>query len=677
MDRVLVMGTPAAGGPERELATVVSVVSSEQLRATHAAGMAQQFREAVPGVVAWDLGQAGPIAQVGSVRGSSSFTANYLKTYLDGVELASPYLLFAVDPALLDRIEVIRGPQGSALYGSDAISGVAHLVSRKGNIGDAARPRLEATLAAGPVASDFASATAVAQHHVLTASGGAPLASYQLSVARSDDGAYVTGSHSRSTSLLVGARGVVGPVLVEGTARATTIDFSASVSPLLASVLGARAPPRIEAAAAGRAIDARTFGLTLVHEPSHAWKQTLVVGHDRNWGALAPQRNPATVADALLGASAEDARRTSVRYGTSLRTRVSDAVLSTLTAGVELSRLERQRSGTSEVINGDPAGATASRAVALYVDTVTNSGAFAQWKVDVHRSLVLVAGVRGERNSSFGAGYGTAWSPMAGASLVRTFGDATAKLRAAYGRGIRPPPPSARRALATREFRQLPNPGLAPESQSGFEGGVEFYRSNQFSLSMTGFDQRAEGLIQHVLPNPRTAPRVIQLQNVGRISNRGLELQGSARWAWFTADASFATVASRVEALSKSYGGDLRVGDDVPEVPRWSGAASVAATRGTFSVSAGAAYLGPWTGYDWLGYYGALVAGDPAPALRDHWMRYASTIRPRLSLAQQVGERFSWFGRVENLTNAQRDTRDNLQIVAGRTVWVGVRLATR
>ncbi|HNV74514.1 MAG TPA: TonB-dependent receptor plug domain-containing protein, partial [Gemmatimonadaceae bacterium] len=131
MDRILVMGTPASGAPERSLASAVSVLTASQIAQSGATSMEQLFRSGIPGVVAWDLGVSGPFAQIGSVRGSSSFNANYLKTYVDGVELASPYLLFAVDPYSVERIEVIRGPQGSALYGSDAISGVVQIVTRK------------------------------------------------------------------------------------------------------------------------------------------------------------------------------------------------------------------------------------------------------------------------------------------------------------------------------------------------------------------------------------------------------------------------------------------------------------------------------------------------------------------------------------------------------------------
>jgi iron complex outermembrane receptor protein len=613
---------------------------------------------------------SGPIAQIGSVRGSTSFSANYLKTYLDGVELASPFMLFAIDPDIVDRIEVIRGPQGSALYGSDAISGVAHIVTHKGAIGGGWQPRVEGNASGGVVQTSFAAHSPTTHREFVGARGGGTLASYYAGVSLTESGSYVATASANQASATLAGRAIAGSVLLEGTARTLQATFTAPVSPVLARSLGTRAAPVIAREREGQLIREHTLGVTVIHEPSQRWRQTLVAGYDRNVGALAPQRNPASVADALLGASEEDAQRASLRYSTSLRGHVSDAVGSALTAGVELSWLERARSGPADLI-GVPSTST-SRSVALYVDTVRNAGAFAQWKVDIADALFLVAGARGERNSSFGSGYGTAWAPMAGVSYVRQFEDVTVKLRSAYGRGMRPPPPSARKALATKDYRQVANPTLAPETQSGVEGGLEIYAANRFSVSLTGFDQRAEGLIQHVVPDPRLAPRSVQQQNVGEISNRGIELQAAGRAGPFRADAMLSTVASRVEALSRYYTGDLRRGDRVPEVPSFSGAASIAAAGHGVRLELGAIFLGTWTGYDWLSYYAALAQGTETP-LRDYRTEYPGTVRPNIVLSHDVTARFGWFARVDNLTNRQRDGRDNLQVLAGRTTRIGVR----
>ena len=52
------------------------------------------------------------------------------KVYLDGVQLANPLLLTRFQPNAIDRIEVIRGPQGAALYGADAVGGVVNFIMR-------------------------------------------------------------------------------------------------------------------------------------------------------------------------------------------------------------------------------------------------------------------------------------------------------------------------------------------------------------------------------------------------------------------------------------------------------------------------------------------------------------------------------------------------------------------
>ncbi len=63
-------------------------------------------------------------------RGASAGSRAIPAVYIDGIEVANPLLLTRFNPGSIDRIEVIRGPQGSALYGTDAISGVVNIVTR-------------------------------------------------------------------------------------------------------------------------------------------------------------------------------------------------------------------------------------------------------------------------------------------------------------------------------------------------------------------------------------------------------------------------------------------------------------------------------------------------------------------------------------------------------------------
>src|SRR4030095_17127898 len=66
----------------------------------------------------------------GSIRGASSFGLSSPKLYIDGIEVANPLIVQHFDPSTSERVEVIRGPQGSALYGADANSGVVNIITR-------------------------------------------------------------------------------------------------------------------------------------------------------------------------------------------------------------------------------------------------------------------------------------------------------------------------------------------------------------------------------------------------------------------------------------------------------------------------------------------------------------------------------------------------------------------
>ncbi len=668
MDRILVMGSPATGASERSLASAVSVITSSQIAQLGVTNMEQLFRNAIPGIVAWDLGVSGPFGQISSVRGSSSFTSNYLKTYVDGVELASPYLLFAIDPYSVERIEIIRGPQGSALYGSDAISGVVQVITRKGTPSANWKPQADVTLSAGRMESHFTNGANAMQRHSAMLFTGGGTTSLGVGGTFESVGAVVPGSESGYRGTYGGFRTMLGPVRIDASTRYADIRFTSAANPLLRNtdLTSASYQPVVEP----QRIENETYGITADWQPNERWRQTLVLGLDRHAGSIPPQREPAAVADALLGATQENVSKTSVRYSLTGRILAVPGAKLTATAGAERANLTRERLGAASSVIGVGSGLTA-----LYSDEVQNTGIFGQLKLDVANALFVTAGLRGERNSSFGENYGTAYAPMFGMAWTRDLGGgATLKLRTAYGKGIRPPPPIARRAIQTAGYRQLANPDLKPEVQGGTEGGVELYAGDRATISLTAYTQNADGLVQQVLPPGRDI-RTIQYQNVGRIQNRGFELEGNARAGALRGDWSFAWTDSRVRALSSTYTGELEIGDRVPEVPRTSGMASLTFEAWRVRASLGASYIGPWTGYDWLDFYSADVGvSSPKASLRGYWRTYPSLTKPFVGMSYLLRRGAEWYVRVDNLTNLQRYERDDLLITQGRTARLGLRL---
>lgn len=666
MDRVLVTGTPVAGASGRGLAHAVTVLASEDIERLGPTSMQDLFRTSIPGIVAWNLGVSGPLAQLGSVRGSSSFTSTSLKTYVDGVELASPYLLFAIDPASVERIEVIRGPQGSALYGSDAISGVVQVVTRKGRTGGG-MPQFEGSLSGGIQESRFLDGSSMTQKHSGRLSLGQPLSSLGLGGSLHQAQGVIPDGASAYRSTFAGGRRFFGPLRIDGFGRYADVRFTAASNPLLRpAALSASLRPLLT----DQRIEHETYGATLDHQLHERWRQSLVIGIDRNAGAIPPQREPATVADALLGATQERVSRTSLRYSTSLHAG-NDISNATFTLGIERNALERERFGFTQSVSGIGSGQTA-----LYFDRVINHGAFGQIKFVPAPAWHLTAGLRGERNSSFGPNVGTAWSPMLGIAHTREIGRVSAlKFRAAYGKGIRPPPPSARRRITTVRFRQIENNELRPEEQRGIEYGAELYVADRLSLSATAYRQDADQLIQQVVAPPILEVKSVQYQNVGRIANTGLELEGTARLGSLRGSGTIAWTDSKVRRLSRTYKGDLRVGDQVPEVPSSSGQAWLSYDISAVRLTSGATFIGSWTGYDWLAYYSSAAGVSPLRAeFRNYWIHYPALIKPFAMFEGRIAREAALFLRIDNLSNKQLNERDNLQITPGRSTTVGLRI---
>jgi vitamin B12 transporter len=111
----------------------VTVISRQQIEAQRAASVTELLRQ-VPGL---HIDQAGARGSVSSVymRGGDP---NYTVVLIDGVKVNDPtnsrggsFDFSTLNTDDIERIEIVRGPL-SAVYGSDAISGVINIITRRG-----------------------------------------------------------------------------------------------------------------------------------------------------------------------------------------------------------------------------------------------------------------------------------------------------------------------------------------------------------------------------------------------------------------------------------------------------------------------------------------------------------------------------------------------------------------
>ena len=117
--------------PLSDLVADVSIIDSETIQRSGAVGVADILAR-VPGIQITRNGGPGSNASVYVRGGETRFTA----VYIDGVRVDSQSTGGAtweqIPLSQIDRIEVLRGP-AAAVYGSDAVSGVIQLFTKKGD----------------------------------------------------------------------------------------------------------------------------------------------------------------------------------------------------------------------------------------------------------------------------------------------------------------------------------------------------------------------------------------------------------------------------------------------------------------------------------------------------------------------------------------------------------------
>ena len=110
-----------------------TIITSEQIEKSQARHVSDLLRR-VPGFAVSRSGSVGSLTQI-RVRGSE---ANHVLVLIDGIEVATTvtgeFDFGGLQTAGIERIEILRGPQ-SALYGSNAMSGVISIYTKKGQRG--------------------------------------------------------------------------------------------------------------------------------------------------------------------------------------------------------------------------------------------------------------------------------------------------------------------------------------------------------------------------------------------------------------------------------------------------------------------------------------------------------------------------------------------------------------
>ena len=611
----------------------VGVIDASQLRqhATTEAAMAT-----VAGVWTWQS-PIGFTSQYGT-RGATSFGASSPKVYIDGIEVANPLLATQLLPENIERIEVIRGPQGGALYGSDAVNGVTNIITRHRTVDDGA-PRLHIRSGLAVSTSAFVEQAGVGQDHLVSLHLGSRANSGALNMGISHVGEFIPGSYSRNVQLDGNMRLIQERTLITGTAR---FSSKSAANPRgftsAESVLGEEL-----------SMKQYTVGAKLVFRQNERFTHSAVLGVDGYLlnGFDVAMDGPRTVEDSVLNAAGNGALRTTLRVSSAARIGDEAATSALITVAAEHSNLQQ------------------------YSESRASDGLTAQLDASFLEGASVSGGMRVQRDVVNGI-TATSALPMLASSYVIGDGALNLRVRSAYGRAIRWPTTPAGAEFGYGRGR-VARPIISPEEQTGMEAGVDITIGARAGLQLTRYDQTATGLLQTVVQKEAFQTRYA-LQSVGEIANDGWEMQVFLHHGAVSLTGSAGLISSRVLRVAEGYTGDLDVGDRMLAVPARTMSLQASWQRAVWSSSVTVTRAS-----DWINYDRRALAEQPSDVtgieLRDYWRRYDGATHLRATIGHTLNESVSLMLAGDNLLNRQTDEPDNATVVPGRTISIGIRAA--
>ncbi len=447
--------------PVEEITKSVTVIAREEIEAGQLKTVEEALRQ-VPGMAIARTGSVGSVTSV-FLRGTNSDHALVL---IDGVRVSTSitgeFDFADLTTDNIERIEIIRGPQ-SVLYGSDAIGGVIHIITRRGV------ERLEHTVAM----EGGRHRTLRGQFHSAGAFG---YGDYSLGVSRLETRGFMRHDDYKNTNLS-GKLGL-GTTATRLTLFGRYTDADKELPPVK-----------------GRSFDPNQTFSRNFFQAGGAFDQRILSWLDYNlkMGVTRTDTkfsNPPDPLSPFFTFSQTDARI--FNFDGQVNVRPFPAV--TITAGGEWMR------HSADFMSRSGFGTT------RFDKAIRTGAAFGHGQLNLLEGrLILGAGGRFDDHSRFGQ---TGTWQLSSAFLVR---ETHSKIKGSWGTGFKAPD------LADLFFPGFANPDLKPEKARGFEIGVEqTVWKDVLWLEVVYFDKRLTNLIQF-------DPVTFRPENIARASIRGVE----------------------------------------------------------------------------------------------------------------------------------------------------------
>jgi len=587
LDEVVVTGQ-ASGVARREIGTSIASVDVTALESAPINNLSQLLQARAPGVnVMPGGGKSGQGSRI-VLRGAASISqSNEPLIYVDGIRIdnssssgistttagASWSGLDDINPADIERVEIIRGASAATLYGSEASAGVIQIFTRRGREG-VTQWRYNADFGVLNTPRDWWAISAYSdwfydnmvqtgrtQSHQVSVTGGSESFSYYAALtARDEKGILPNGgeeAYSARLNFTVVPRDDISIRVNTGFTRRSvqhTPDANNTrgytINGLVGGPAGQFGTPTMDL----RAIEAFqngnrfTGGVTVEHQIARALNHRVTFGADV-FNSDEFQLFPFGAVNNIIDGFRSNYRRQNlnlnVDYTVSLRGQLTDGIRSTTSAGFQY--FDRDQGWSSSIGSGFPflgletvsAAITTSGAEARLKER--SAGFFAEQQFGFGDALFVTLGARADAHSAFGDDVDYQFYPKADVSYILSEQVAlpdlfsSVRLRASYGTAGQQPanfsavrtwqPESAVGGQAAVRPGNLGNPDLKAEVSTEIEVGFDLgLLDDRIQVEVTRFDQTTTDALYAVREPPSQGFLQTQLRNVGEIENKGWEV---------------------------------------------------------------------------------------------------------------------------------------------------------
>jgi vitamin B12 transporter len=676
LEEVIIGGNMAAIKRKAET-TSLTRIDSKTLDALPVNNISQIYRGLVPGTNSFSPGDFVEENTTLSIRGTGSGAP--VAVYIDGIEYAggSGYL-FTLNKQNIDRIEVLRGPSSSTLYGTGSNGGIIQVYTKQAIPGQSS---LSLTASAGFMRSKWVNTDPFQQFYNLESITGLKKAAVTLGGTFGSYGSFLPDGGGRTQAVYAGVKWEPsGKWMMNFTTRyentrrhlSRNPEFDTATHQNAAAIANGFGPSHSQHGD----VDDESYliGINISHQTTSHWTNHLTAGYTQNGYNEIPATNDSGNIPLGRYYIITLNKTTTLRYFNDLqwKDKTTDGFNFHIMSGMEYKKYFYQEvfvSASPLNASGDPPN--------------ENYGIFAQANPS-YKNIFLTLALRYDHNRLFKND--GSFNPRMGITTNFNIGQVLiVKPRIAWGSGITAPSYSSRFGDLNNDV--APNPDIKPQDQRGYEYGLEFFGTKgRFNFETVYYDNRLENMV--VLNDLPPSGTVAQYQwvNMGNVANKGWEFSAFYKANnHFSVRGTFSAMSSVIEDTTGEGNNAVQApGSQVRNLPRHTAglfmtynSARLPVLKGRLDISFNVTEVDGIIGFDASGLQADLGYGRVSittPNLDDaYWKKYGAVIQLGLNVDYFIKDNLRFFIQGSNITNNNTFEQSSVAPTYGASWMFGVK----